>query len=585
MKANDLRKKFIRFFVNKGHAHIPSAPLVPKDDPSTLFISAGMQPLVPYLLGQEHPEGKKLVNWQKCLRTGDIERVGNAFSHTFFEMLGNWSLGDYFKEKSIPWSFEFLTEELGLEKERIYVSVFAGDDEAPRDEESAKIWKGLGIPEERIYYYGKEENWWAAGPTGPCGPDTEIFYDVTGRPHGPGCEPKDNCGRFFEVWNNVFMVYKRKEDGTLEDLPQKNVDTGMGLDRTTTVLQGKSDDYETELLSPLIKTIEKLSGLSYQKEENKKSMRIIADHIRAAAFVLAEGIVPSNKEQGYVLRRLIRRAMRYARNLGMEDQSLTPIAGKVVDEYKEIYPELDGNKGFINDELAQEEERFRKMLARGLREIEKMEELDGKKAFFLYETYGFPLELTEEIARERGQKIDSQIFEEEFRKHQEESRQASAGRFSGGLSEDTPETRKLHTATHLLHTSLRQILGEHVQQKGSNITRERLRFDFSHPTALTEEEKEKVENLINQKVKEVLPVSYKTTTLEKALAEGALAFFGEKYGRSVKVYQIGTGKRGVFSKEVCGGPHVENTSEIGRVKITKEESAGSGVRRVYAQLE
>lgn len=404
--------------------HIPSAPLVPKDNPTTLFISAGMQPLIPYLLGQEHPEGRRLVNWQKSLRTGDIDKAGDTFHHTFFEMLGNWSLGDYFKQESIPWSLEFLTRELGLDKERISVSVFAGDEEAARDNESAEIWRSLGIPDKRIYFYGKEENWWAAGPTGPCGPDTEIFYDVTGEPHGAHCEPRDNCGRFFEIWNNVFMVYNRELDGTLEELPQKNVDTGMGLERTIAVLQGKEDNYETELFSPLIHSIEMLSGKQYEGE-NKKSMRVIADHMRAATFIMAEGVTPANKEQGYILRRLIRRAMRYGRNLGLEEKSLTPVVGTVVDQYKDVYPELGGNKGFINGELQSEEERFRKMLSRGLREIEKMDKLDGERAFFLYETYGFPLELTEEIAQDRGQKIDKKAFEEEFGKHQEKSRPES----------------------------------------------------------------------------------------------------------------------------------------------------------------
>lgn len=406
MKANELRRKFIEFFVERGHAHIPSASLVPQNDPTTLFVSAGMQPLIPYLLGQPHPAGKRLVNWQKCLRTGDIEEVGDTFHHTFFEMLGNWSLGDYFKKKSIPWSLEFLTQELGIDKDRISVSVFAGDEEAPRDEESAKIWKNLGIPEERIYYYGKEDNWWATGPTGPCGPDTEIFYDTSQ-----------------EIWNNVFMVYDRKADGTLEELPQKNVDTGMGLERTVAVLQGKTDNYETELFSPIVKEIEKLSGKSYEGE-NKKPMRVIADHLRAATFILTEGVTPTNKEQGYILRRLIRRAMRHGRSLGLEGKSLTPVVEAVVNEYRSVYPELDGNKGFVNEELRSEEERFRKMLSRGLGEIEKMGELTGERAFFLYETYGFPLELTEEIARERGQKIDHKVFQEEFRKHQQKSRQA-----------------------------------------------------------------------------------------------------------------------------------------------------------------
>ena len=598
MTSTEVREKFIKFFVEQGHKQIPSASLVPENDPTTLFISAGMQPLIPYLLGKEHSQGRRLVNWQKCLRTNDIDEVGDTFHHTFFEMLGNWSLGDYFKAESIPWSLEFLTKELGLKKEKISVSVFAGDDNTPRDEESASIWKKLGIPESRIYYYSKRDNWWAAGPTGPCGPDTEMFYDVTGKSHGPNCEPNDNCGRYFEIWNNVFMVYNKNADGSLEELPKKNVDTGMGLERITAVLQGKNDDYETDLFAPIIKSIEELSGKSYSGTENKRSIRVVADHMRAVAFLIADGVIPANVERGYVLRRLIRRAVRGANRLGVKDKFGEKITKVVVNEFSSVYPELTKRQNDIYNIVAEEEERFRgpinwveqykqdleaadkKGLIKRIGQIpilDKTGVASGRYVFENYQTYGVPPDLAEDIVKEVGLKFNSGGFQKAMEEHQQKSRTSSAGMFKGGLAGDTPETRKLHTATHLLHQALRIVLGEHVGQKGSNITSERLRFDFSHPQALTQEEIKKVEDLVNEKISEGLPVSWKETTFEEAKKEGALAFFGEKYGEKVKVYSIGT-----FSQEVCGGPHVENTGEIGHVTIIKEESAGSGVRRIYA---
>lgn len=580
MTADDIRTKYLKFFEKRGHTIIPSAPLVPENDPSTLFVSAGMQPLIPYLMGEIHPEGTRLVNYQKCVRTGDIDEVGDAFHHTFFEMLGNWSLGDYFKQESIPWSYEFLTQELNISPDRLSVSVFAGDKDAPRDAEAAAIWKSLGIPEERIYFFGKEDNWWAAGPTGPCGPDTEIFFDVTQVPCGPDCKPGDNCGRYFEIWNNVFMVYNRKEDGTLEELPKKNVDTGMGLERTTTVLQGKEDNYQTELFLPVIKTIEKVSSKTYAAFT--KEMRIIADHTRAAIFMISDGVTPGNKLQGYVLRRLMRRmAVKFLALM----EGVQPIAvymkvvEQVIEIYKDNYPELEKKKELFHQIFAEEITKFSRSLVKGMNEARKLEKIDGKIAFDFYQTYGFPLEVTEEIFREKGQEINRDQFQKEFEKHRKLSRTASAGTFKGGLADHSEETTKLHTATHLLHTALRKVLGDHVSQKGSNITTERLRFDFTHPAKLSEEEIKRVEDLVNDQIAKDLPVTVEILPLEKAIKSGALAFFGGRYGAKVKVYSIGD-----FSKEVCGGPHVARTGVLGRVKIKKEEAISSGVRRIYAAL-
>lgn len=587
MNSNELREKYIKFFVDREHVHIPSAPLVPKEDPTTLFISAGMQPLVPYLLGQEHPAGRRLVNWQQCLRTDDIDEVGDAAHNTFFEMLGNWSLGDpaspdgigqggYWKEEAISWSFEFLTKELSIPLTKLAVTVFAGDKDAPQDDESAAVWKRLGIHQERIFALGKKDNWWGpVGPTGPCGPDTEMFV-WTGDGEPVGSPGKDN--RWVEIWNNVFMEYNKTAQGKFEPLEQKNVDTGMGLERTSMVLQRKSSVFEVDTFVPIVQLIKQLSKKDYSSE-NERSIRIIADHARAATFVLAEGVVPSNKERGYILRRLIRRAVRHVRLLGLVEGSLTKTADSVVTVYKNTYPELEKVAGFIKKELEEEEERFKECLAHGLKEIEKIHSIDGKVAFFLYESYGFPLELTEEIAREKGQEVDKKLFEQEFKRHKQLSRTASKGRFKGGLATTGEQETKYHTATHLLHQALRTILGEHVVQHGSNITSERLRFDFSHPTKLTKEEVRKVENLVNEQVDKNLNVSRETIGKDEALASGAIGAFGERYGEQVKVYSIGN-----FSKEICGGPHVQNTGKIGHVKITKEESSGAGIRRIYAMV-
>lgn len=577
MTSQELRQKYLKFFESKGHTVIPSAPLVPENDPTTLFNSAGMQPLIPYLLGQPHPEGKRLVDVQKCIRTGDIDEVGDTYHHTFFEMLGNWSLGDYFKKESISWSYEFLSESLKVDMNRIWVTVFAGDDDAPRDKEAASIWQEVGIPAERIVYLGKEDNWWAAGPTGPCGPDTEIFYDTQSN-DDPNDKPGSDTGRFVEIWNNVFMVYNRKEDGSLEELPNKNVDTGMGLERTLAVLNEINDNYNTDLFNSIIKRLEELTDKSYSGEE--KSFRVIADHLKAAVFLISDGVIPSNKLQGYVLRRLLRRAAVKIHLL--KDNSINSLL-ELVEPIYQIYKETGylskegvvAIKQIISDEL----NKFQNSLNKGLKEIQKIELIDGKIAFDLYQTYGFPLELTKELAEEKGQKINESEFRSEFEKHQELSRTASSGIFKGGLQDQGETTVRLHTATHLLQASLRKTLGEHVKQMGSNITPERLRFDFSHPEKLTDQQLKEVEDLVNQKVQENLSVTTQSMPKEEALKSGAMAFFAEKYGDQVTVYSVGD-----FSKEICGGPHVKNSSEVGNFKITKEESAGSGIRRIYATV-
>lgn len=579
MTSRDLIKKYLEFFKDKDHKIIPSAPLVPENDPSVLFTTAGMHPLVPFLLGEPHPAGKRLVDNQICLRTDDIDEVGDTFHHTFFEMLGNWSLGDYWKKESIPWSWEFLTKVLGLSKEKIWVTCFEGDGDAPRDDESAAVWENLGVSREKIIFLPKKDNWWGpASETGPCGPDSEIFYDISGKPCGKDCRPGDNCGRFSEIWNNVFMQYNKVGEGKFEQLKQKNVDTGMGVERTTAVINGLADDYKVkDLWGEIILAIEEVSGRGYEK--NCRAFRIVADHTRAAVFVASEEIYPGNKERGYILRRLIRRTVRCGKILGVEKEFLPAIVQKVIQNYSVWYPRLSSKKEEIIKIITEEEVRFRNTLSRGEKEIEKIGRLDGKKAFFLYESYGFPLELTEEIAKERGQKIDKGSFEKEFQKHKELSRSTSTGMFKGGLADASEEVIKLHTATHLLHAALREILGSHVSQKGSNITAERLRFDFSHPQKLTEEEIKKVENLINEQIKKDLPVFFKTEALDEAIKKGALHFFAEKYGKEVRVYTIGS-----FSREVCGGPHVTHTGKIGHVRIIKQEKLGVGKVRIYAEL-
>jgi len=582
MTAKDLIEKYLKFFKDRGHVVIPSAPLIPENDSSVLFTTAGMHPLVSFLLGGKHPGGKRLVNNQICLRTNDIDEVGDSSHQTFFEMLGNWSLGDYWKKESITLSYEFLTKELKINREKLWVTCFEGDNNVPRDTESSGIWESLGISKDKIIFLPKEDNWWGpAGETGPCGPDTEIFYDVSGKPCGKTCKPGDGCGRFFEIWNNVFMQYNKKKDGSFELLKQKNVDTGMGVDRTTAVLNGLNDNYLVEdLWREIINSIEEISQKKYT--ENLKAFRIIADHVRASTFVISQGVIPSNKLQGYVLRRLIRRSIRFGKVLGIHKPFLSEICKSVISTYKRRYPILMKKKKEILNILTQEENKFTLSLKKGLKEIENIKKLNGKNAFYLYETYGFPLELTEEIAGEKGQKIDKKVFEDEFEKHKNLSRSASAGMFKGGLSDASEEVTKLHTATHLLHKALRNVLGDSVQQKGSNITSERLRFDFSYNQKLSEEEIKKVEKIINEQIEKDLSVTFEIKSLDEAKKEGALAFFGEKYGDKVKVYTVGNKNEDWYSKEVCGGPHVSSTKNIGRVKIIKQEKVGAGIVRIYA---
>lgn len=581
MNSSVLRQKYLNFFKERGHAVIPSAPVVPENDPTVLFTTAGMHPLVPYLLGQPHPAGKRLVNYQKCVRTDDIEEVGDVLHHTFFEMLGNWSLGDYFKKEAIPWSYEFLTRELSLDPNRIFITCFAGDKDAPKDEESAGIWQSLGIPAARIYFYGKKDNWWGpAGLTGPCGPDTEMHYDVTGIPHGPDCQPGDNCGRFFEIWNDVFMQYNKTREGKFEKLPKPNVDTGMGIERTVAVLSGQDDNYQTDIWRPIIEKISQVSGFKYAGHE--KPFRIVADHLRAAVFIISDGVEPSNKERGYILRRLLRRAAIQLNKLRLDPiSSSDAITQKIIDHMSQWYPNL--NSELILNTLKNEMVKFEATLDKGLREFNKILKIDAKSAFDLFQSFGFPLELTLELASEKEQKVDQNEFREEFKKHQELSRTASKGVFQGGLADKSDAVVKYHTATHLLHKTLRDVLGDHVHQAGSNITGERLRFDFTHSDKLTSEQLSQIEETINQKISEDLPVTRTEMPKTQALAEGALAFFPEKYPDITSVYTIGKDGE-VYSKELCGGPHVTSTGMIGKIKIIKEESAGSGTRRIYAKL-
>lgn len=580
MRADELKKKYFDFFVKKGHKKLPNVSLVPENDSTTLFISAGMQPLVPYLLGEPHPLGKRLVSLQRCLRTGDIEEVGNVFHNTFFEMLGNWSLGGYWKEESLSWSYEFLTKILGFDSKRLYVTIFKGDKDAPKDKESEKIWLSLGIPKEKIYPLPKRDNWWEAGETGPGGPDSEIFYDIGKPACGSSCRPGDNCGRFFEVWNNVFIEYNRKSDESYEKLKQRNIDTGMGVERTTAVLEGKKDIYQTELFVPIIKEIEKTSGRKYEGKD-KKSMRIIADHLRAAVFVIADGVEPSNKDRGYILRRLIRRSVVQMRQLGIVPLKIIPeICQQIINIYKDSYF-VNRNSYEIHPIIGAEVHDFEPILNRGSKLLQT-QAINGKFLFDLHQTYGFPFELAQELLSQWGKPISKEArdeFEKEKKEHQEISRKGMEKKFAGGLADRSEATVKLHTATHLLHQTLRDVLGEHVKQVGSNITPERLRFDFAHPKKLTEAEIKKIEQTVNKKIKADLPVKTEMMSLEEAKKRGALAFFGEKYGNKVKAYFIGN-----FSKEVCGGPHVDFTGEIGGVKITKEKPVGAGRRRIYAKL-
>jgi len=598
MKSNELRRKYLDFFASKQHAIIPSASLLPENDPTVLFTTAGMHPLVPFLLGEKHPDGVRLASCQKCIRTGDIEEVGNSTHLTFFEMLGNWSLGDYWKREAIEMSFEFLTKELKIPLEKLAVSVFEGDSDAKFDEESFEIWKELGIPEARIAKLPKKDNWWGpAGKSGPCGPDSEMFYwnSSEAPPQSFDVENK----RWVEIWNDVFMEYEKTKEGKFIPLKQKNVDTGMGLDRVITILQNKENVYETDLFLSVIAKIRDLGSLHGERSE-----RIIADHLRAATFIIgdARGVNPSNTDAGYIVRRLIRRAIREARKLGFgfSQTFTTQIAEKVIEIFRESYPELIQNSSKILLELEKEENQFKKTLEKGekwLRNeiarkrslLKDSEAFKGSEeffyattAFYVFETYGFPLELSVEIAREEGLKIPKDIeeeFKKEMQKHQEKSRSASAGKFAGGLADDSETVAQLHTATHLLLASLREVLGNHVLQKGSNITAERLRFDFSHPNKLSDEEKQKVEDLVNEAIQKKLPISCEEMSVEEAKAQNAMGVFDAKYGEKVKVYSI----EGI-SKEICGGPHAKNTSELGRFKIKKEESSGSGVRRIKGIL-
>ena len=593
--ANELRSMYIEFFKSKGHKEISGKSLVPENDPTVLFTTAGMHPLVPYISGEDHPQGKRLTDFQKCIRTGDINEVGDASHLTFFEMLGNWSLGDYFKKEAIAFSFEFLTsdEYLGIPVEKISITAFEGDENVPKDEETAKIWESHGIPSNHIYFLPREDNWWGpAGMTGPCGPDTEIFIDTGKEPCSHNCKPGCHCGKYFEIWNNVFMQYFKNADGTYSPLNRFCVDTGMGIERTVTMLQGKKSVYDTEVFASLIKKIEALTGTSYGKDiEVDKSIRIISDHIRSSVFILgdAKTITPSNIGAGYVLRRLIRRAVRHGKKLGLNESFLPLLSDIVIEENKVAYPELKEKANHIKEELEKEEKKFMETLRKGEAEFEKMlpnllkdskKLISGRLAFRLYDTYGFPIELTEELARENGLEVDMEGFNKAFEKHQEISRSGSEQAFKGGLADHSEETTAYHTATHLLHQALRMVLGEHVMQKGSNITAERLRFDFSHPAPMTEEEKKKVEDIVNEQIERDLQVSMKMQPLEEAKKEGAIALFGEKYDDVVKVYSIGD-----FSKEVCGGPHVKNTGCLGHFVIKKEQSSSSGVRRIKAVLE
>lgn len=596
LTADELRTLFLGYFQQRGHALISGSSLIPQDDPSVLFTPAGMHPLVPYLLGEQHPSGKRLCNCQKCIRTDDIESVGDATHLTFFEMLGNWSLGDYFKEEAIGWSFEFLTaaDYLDFRTDQIYISVFAGNKQMSPDEESARVWKKLGIPDAHILFLPMEDNWWdLAGQTGPCGPDTEMFIDIGKPPCGPGCRPGCSCGKYFEIWNDVFMYYEKKADGTYSPLKQHNVDTGMGVERTVAMLQGKSSVYETELFAPIMAAITSAAGAGFDASSSRaiRACRVVADHLRSAVFILGDeqGIVPGNLGSSYVLRRLIRRCIRHARILGLPNGFSGPIAESVIGNYCHAYPELKHNQQRILAELYAEEKKFEKTLNQGLQEINKVMKqmkdhnqnvMAGRIAFRLYDTYGFPIEFTEEICRDSGFTIDQDGFKKAFARHQKISKQGAEKAFKGGLADASETTTRLHTATHLMHRSLQLVLGAHVQQKGSNITPERLRFDFSHPQKMTPDQIQKVEALVNETIRKSLPVKMAVMSLDEAKTAGAIALFTPKYGEQVKVYSIGE-----FSKEVCGGPHVGNIGELGRFRIKKEEASSSGVRRIRAVLE
>ena len=649
LTANELRALFLRFFQEKGHAVIPSASVIPENDPTVLFTTAGMHPLVPYLLGQKHPAGTRLTDVQKCIRTGDIDDVGDMSHLTFFEMLGNWSLGDYFKKEMIPWSWEFLTSEkwLGIDKDKLAFTVFEGDDDCPRDDEAANLWRSCGVKDDHLFFLPKEHNWWGpAGVTGPCGPDTEMFIIVK-KPCGPNCSPACHCGAYLEIWNDVFMQYNKQADGSFIPLQQKNVDTGMGLERTICVLTGKKSVYETDLFENILGKISQLSGKAYHPDDvNTKAFRIVADHMRTATFILGDprGVSPSNVDQGYILRRLIRRAVRYGMGLGLQAGFTCEIAKVIIDQYKDVYPELTENAGFVLEQLKLEEDRFARTLRQGEKEFEKiytnicntrallesildadnkaafaaelaqqkklrpspdmmpiidaanagddaaveaavkarletLNTMDGRSAFKLYDTYGFPIEMTMELAAEKGLMVDEADFNARFKQHQETSHAGAEQRFKGGLADHSAQTTCLHTATHLLQAALRKVLGDEVHQKGSNITPERLRFDFTFGRKMTAEELQEVERLVNEAIQAKAPVTMEEMTVAEAKEQGAMGLFESKYGEKVKVYTMGP-----YSKEICGGPHAENTGDLVSFKIQKEESSSAGVRRIKATI-
>ena len=589
MKAIEIRNKYLDFFKRQGHAVIPSAPLIPENDPSVLFTTAGMQPLVPYLLGEKHPEGTRLTDFQKCLRTNDIDEVGDNRHLTYFEMLGNWSLGDYFKEESIAMSFEFLTKELGIPVEKLSVTCFAGDEDCQRDEVTASCWKKAGIPEDRIYYFGKDDNWWIAGEEGPCGPDTEMFYD-TGKPKcSENCNPSCGCGKYVEIWNNVFMEFFKTKDGKYTKLKQHNVDTGLGLERMTMLLQGKETPFDTELFKPVMDKLQELAG----ENDSIESRRIVSEHLRSSMMIIQDGGLPSNVDRGYILRRLIRRMVRHLRKLQINLNELGELIDLNIDTLKEMYPELHQNSNKIKSVIIEEKDKFEKTLERGEREFNKIvnrmkndgqDTISGQDLFTLYETYGFPPEVTQDLAREAGLKVDTTEFDKLFKEHQEKSRMGSEQKFKGGLAGTGEQEVRYHTATHLLNAALKVILGKDVHQKGSNITPERMRFDFSCDHKLTDEEKKKVEDLVNEWISRGLDVKCEEMKKDDAIKSGAECIFIEKYPDIVTVYSIGNDKETV-SKELCGGPHVKNTSELGHFKIKKEEASSAGVRRIKAILE
>ena len=589
MTAHELRRMYVEFFKERGHKEISSASLLPDNDPTVLFTTAGMHPLVPYLLGEKHPQGKRLVSIQKCIRTGDIDEVGDDTHLTFFEMLGNWSLGDYFKEGSISLSFDFLTTILQIPMERLAVTVFSGDETIPRDDETAGIWKSKGLSDNQIFFYGREENWWGpVGLTGPCGPDTEIFYDMGKEPCCKDCGPSCHCGKYVEIWNNVFMQYNKESDGSFKPLINKNVDTGMGMERVLTIMNGKDNVYDTELFLPVMNKLKSLTDIPYS-DATKREYRIICEHTRAIVFILGDSkrIIPSNTEQGYILRRLIRRTIRLIKKLGFNENILCDLAMVIIHQYKDVYSELEENHNFILAQIEKEFHIFKKTLDSGLRKAEqyfsslrKDELFSGETAFKLYDTFGFPIEFTIELANERGIKVDTATFKERFIDHQNKSRQGAEGKFKGGLADTSIQTARLHTATHLLNGALRNVLGDNIYQRGSNITEERLRFDFSFDRKLTAEELNEVSRIVNEAISKGIDVLCEEMTLETARNTGAIGIFDHKYDDIVKVYTVPG-----YSKEICGGPHASNTKELRKFILLKEEASSAGVRRIKARIE